>query len=75
MKRTPLSQEELQERSIEAEYGTEVERDRFIRSPNDRSTYDRYGSGVFGTFQSSSDARNMEDDDSIGVNLRILEFE
>ncbi len=75
MKRTPLSQEELQERALEESSGTEVERDRIERGSRDQTTHDRYGSGTFGVFQSTSDTRNLEDNDAMGVDIKLLEFE
>ena len=75
MKRTPLSQEELQERALEASAGTEVERDRVERSSRDQTTHDRYGEGTFGVFQSTSDTRGLEDNDAMGVDVKLFEFE
>ncbi len=75
MKRTPLSQEELQERELEASSGTEVERDRIERSTRDQTTHDRYGAGTFGVFQNTSNARGIEDNDAMGVDIKLIEFE
>ena len=72
VKRTPLTQKE--ERALEEVYGVEVERDRAQRSPGDNSVFDRYGSGTVGTFQNQSNARNLEDNDAMGVNIRLFEF-
>tara|TARA_Y100000034_G_scaffold130730_1_gene189904 strand:- start:165 stop:482 length:318 start_codon:yes stop_codon:yes gene_type:complete len=74
VKRTPLTQEEKEERALEEVYGVEVERDRAQRSPGDNSVFDRYGSGTVGTFQNQSNARNLEDNDAMGVNIRLFEF-
>ena len=75
-KKLPLTQEEREERELEKAYGTQVERDNMNRGGNDRSTYDRYGDGVVGTFQNANETdRNLEESDSIGINLRLFEFE
>ena len=72
----PLSEEEKQERELEKIYGTEVERDRIGRGGNDRSTHDRYGEGRFGVFQNSTQSdRNLETNDTIGLDIKLFEFE
>lgn len=75
-KKFPLSEEEKQERELEAVYGTQVERDRLDRGGRQGTTFDRYGDGPVGVFQNNNKGeRGYEDSDSIGVNVRLFEFE
>ncbi|MGE4313720.1 MAG: hypothetical protein AB7E85_05550 [Pseudobdellovibrionaceae bacterium] len=75
-KKFPLSEEEKQERELEAVYGTQVERDRLDRGGRTGTTFDRYGDGPVGVFQNNNKSdRGVENSDSIGVNVRLFEFE
>lgn len=75
-KAKPLSQEEIQERELENAFGTSVERDRIERGGTSETTFDRYGDGTVGVFQNNtSSERNIDDNDSIGINIRLFEFE
>ncbi len=71
----PASQEQLDERELESLYGMAVERDRLDRGAQDVSTRDRYGDGVVSIFQDNTkNARNLDTNDSIGLEIKLFEF-
>ncbi len=69
------TQEQRDELELEALYGVDVERDRLERGSIDSSTRDRYGDGRVGVFQDNTkNARNLDTNDSIGVEVKLFEF-
>jgi len=69
------TQEQLDEKELEALYGVTVERDRLDRNALSTATRDRYGDGRVAVFQDNTkSARNLETNDTIGVEFKLFEF-
>jgi len=74
-KQKPPTQEQLDERELEALYGVKVERDRLSRNAVTTATRDRYGDGRVAVFQDNTkSARNLDTNDTIGLELKLFEF-
>ena len=71
----PATQEQLEEKELEALYGMDVERNRLGRGSIESTTRDRYGDGRIGVFQEHTEsARNHDTHDSIGLEVKLFEF-
>lgn len=75
LQQKPATQEQLDEQELEAVYGVDVERDRLNRNAIQTTTRDRYGDGRVAVFQDNTQsARNLETNDTIGLELKLFEF-
>ncbi len=69
------TQEQLDEKELEAVYGVDVDRDRLGGNSTTVTTRDRYGDGQLSVFQDNTkNSRNLETNDTIGIELKLFEF-
>ncbi len=64
------------EKELEREYGVDVEQTIIDRGDSETLTRDRMGDGDVGLFyEHKKDGRVQDDQDAIGIELRLLEFD
>ena len=74
-KSKPPSQEQLDEKELEAKYGTKVDRDTLDRGAFSTETRDRVGEGRVTLYQENTQSyRNLDTSDTVGVEFKLFEF-